>query len=828
MIWMHRFRRVITTCLVLLALTAGMNLEAQDPDAISAIEIRGISKVSRETILFRTGFKVGDELKTVDFSKALQVLWEMKAFDDIKINVEDTEQGKKIIIIVVERPIIKEIDYRGGTEIGLTSIKDKVKDKKADIRIDAPYDPDLVRKVKDIIVDLAAEKGFRSPSIEVSLEPMGPGLARLLFDIKEGGKNRIYNIRFKGNQVFMEKQLKSIMKTSEHNWFLSPITSKDLLIDKSLDEDMELLKKAYWLKGYKDVFISKPDIKIEDFTTEKDKKKNLKLMAEARSPSYDLRATLSFQIVEGESFYEGDIKIEGNKVFTEAFFLDKYGVAKRDNSSILAKFLDLKPSRSSKTLTYFDLGALNEAQDKIREGYSNAGYILFRAEPSFASRVVDGKSFVDITLKVEEGERFTIRDITFVGNDTTKDKVLRRSFLLREGDTFGREAFKDSMLRLSQLTFFDVKDSEPKVEIVPDKNQVDLTIKGVEAGINELLFNGGYGELYGFSLGMSYATKNLGGNGDALQLSVNSGQFQKAVNISLTQPYVADLPYSLSTSIFSNSTDYDASRVGNANAYSQSTKGLSIGTGARLSNFFKDKQWAYFTEVSLGYSWRIVKISGGQNYYFRNANNELTSDVSLSVSYNTVDNPFKPTEGTRVTYSYSYGGWQFGGDRSNQRSNYEFVNYFSLGERNIFGFNLAYAHIQDLSEKGLLLYNFFRPGGENTIRGYRYGQVGSIEFDPNGYPVVVGGNKQFVANFEYAFKIADAFRFVIFYDAGNAWAPGKRVFSEALRQSVGAELRFFLPISPAPMRLIWSTKLNPYAYDLYGKNDFQFSIGTTF
>lgn len=56
----------------------------------------------------------------------------------------------------------------------------------------------------------------------------------------------------------------------------------------------------------------------------------------------------------------------------------------------------------------------------------------------------------------------------------------------------------------------------------------------------------------------------------------------------------------------------------------------------------------------------------------------------------------------------------------------------------------------------------------------------------------------------------------------------EKSFSEALRQSVGAELRFFLPISPAPMRLIWSTKLNPYAYDLYGKNDFQFSIGTTF
>ena len=189
------FKSVLMIGLMFIALTSSSNLKAQDPDSISAIEIRGISKVSRETILFRTGLKIGDELKTIDFTKALQALWDMKAFDDIKISVEDTEQGKKIVLTVVERPIIKEIDYRGGTEIGLTSIKDKVKDKKADIRIDAPYDPDAVRKVKDIIVDLAAEKGFRSPSIEVSLEPMGPGLARLLFDIKEGGKNRIYHIR---------------------------------------------------------------------------------------------------------------------------------------------------------------------------------------------------------------------------------------------------------------------------------------------------------------------------------------------------------------------------------------------------------------------------------------------------------------------------------------------------------------------------------------------------------------------------------------------------------------------------------------------------------
>ena len=112
---------------------------------------------------------------------------------------------------------------------------------------------------------------------------------------------------------------------------------------------------------------------------------------------------------------------------------------------------------------------------------------------------------------------------------------------------------------------------------------------------------------------------------------------------------------------------------------------------------------------------------------------------------------------------------------------------------------------------------------------------------------MVGGNKQFVANAEYQFKIADQFRLVFFYDAGNAWSSGTKIFSRnvvtyksqvdqqtysyvnpTLVRSTGVEFRFFLPISPAPLRLIWSRKLNPYPFDTDSKSDFQFSIGTTF
>jgi outer membrane protein assembly factor BamA len=121
-----------------------------------------------------------------------------------------------------------------------------------------------------------------------------------------------------------------------------------------------------------------------------------------------------------------------------------------------------------------------------------------------------------------------------------------------------------------------------------------------------------------------------------------------------------------------------------------------------------------------------------------------------------------------------------------------------------------------------------------------------VLLDNNGHAVVVGGNKQFIANAEYQFKIADQFRLVFFYDAGNAWATGTKIFSHdvvtyldqnnipysftnpTLVRSAGVEFRFFLPISPAPLRLIWARKLNPYPFDTQSKTDFQFSIGTTF
>jgi outer membrane protein insertion porin family len=822
-----------------LVLAAGLQAVpglAQDSEVITKIEVVGAQKQTPETIIFKTGLKEGDDLRTVDLSAILEKLWATNAFDDIKFQADDQGDGKKLIILVKERPLIKEVDYRGGTEVGLTAVKDKIKEKKLTINPDTVYDPEAARKVKDLLVDQCAEKGFRNPVIDVTLEPMGPTVSRLVFEIKEGGKVRIYKVGFRGNKAISSPALADAMEKTRKHWMFSWLTSHDLLVEKNMEEDIQNVKKAYWRMGYKDVFVGKPTIVVEDHTTARQKKKNEVRVKEGKSPKYDLRAALTIPVLEGETFSEGTFKIEGNNEVMkgkagEAFYRRKIDEVKRDNHSWMAKLFSIAPNTEDPKPTEnrpFDLDSLNGGIDKIKEAYGNMGYIMFRADKKMEVREENGVKKVDVLLKVDEGEMYTVRRVNFEGNVTTKDKVLRRSMPMKEGDPFATEVFKDSFTGLGQLGFFDVKGSEPKVDLVPDKPQVDITIKGEESGVNEVLFQGGYGSVLGFSLGMSFSTRNLGGGGETLSLSYNGGKYQRNASISYSEPYIFDLPYSLSTSISDGTTDYDASRVGAAYAYKQLSRSLGVSMGTRLATFIPGPVWAFFTTYQVGYTFRILQVEGGRNYYFRDTSPQLTSTVNNFLTYSTVNHPFKPTNGTKLSMGLEYGGWQFGGDKPFFRTTFEFAKWTNIDDRHIFGVNASYGFLRNLSDQSLAIWEMYRPGGENSIRGYNYGQVGTARLDNTSNLVVVGGNKQVIINAEYQFKIADQFRIVAFYDAGNAWAEGVKVFSESLRRSAGLEARFFLPISPAPLRLIWAKKLNPYEFDTSGKTQFQFSIGTTF
>jgi outer membrane protein insertion porin family len=92
--------------------------------------------------------------------------------------------------------------------------------------------------------------------------------------------------------------------------------------------------------------------------------------------------------------------------------------------------------------------------------------------------------------------------------------------------------------------------------------------------------------------------------------------------------------------------------------------------------------------------------------------------------------------------------------------------------------------------------------------------------------VFPGGNRFVLVNAEYSIPISDMVEFAFFYDAGNAFDDSEAIRLDALRVDYGLEMRFYLPVFQAPLRLIYGFIQNPRSGE--DRSNFIFSIGTTF
>ncbi len=99
--------------------------------------------------------------------------------------------------------------------------------------------------------------------------------------------------------------------------------------------------------------------------------------------------------------------------------------------------------------------------------------------------------------------------------------------------------------------------------------------------------------------------------------------------------------------------------------------------------------------------------------------------------------------------------------------------------------------------------------------------------------VIQGGNRSYVFNFEYVFHVAAPVDVVIFYDQGQVWHERQTTDLARSLRDVGLEFRFHIPAIQAPLRMFWAKNLTPrvcYPPSIPCDNGvtFQFTIGQTF
>jgi outer membrane protein insertion porin family len=781
----------------------GQEVAPENLPNVESVSVAGNQFLEPETLLFYVSTKPGDRYDERRLKDDFRRLWDTGFLDDLVLRVNDGAKGKVVIFQVAERKRIQIVDFRGNKSVTNTNIEEELKKKEAVLKIDTFFDPAKARKVEGIIKDMLAEKGHPFATVKYDAKMIGGAGQQVSFVIDEGPKTKVKSIEFTGNQVFSDGKLRKRMKKIKAKgfWNLSWLSGKTTYTREKWDDpregDRARLEELYLNHGYVTAEIGEPKI---TYTDEMKGKKPRKWMH------------IEIPVTEGEQYRVGELKFEGLTVFKEE---------------------GIRPLFKLKSGDVYKDARIRKGYDKLRDLYGALGYFQWTG---LTKRTPDPeKKVVDVVLTMEEDKRYYLGKIKFVGNDTTRDKVIRREVYMNEGDVFNTEALKMSIKRINQLGYFKPMEGAPELSPSPlADDKLDVTFKVEEQNRNQFTFGGGVSGLEGTFINASFSTANFLGMGETFQVSAQSGRRTKNYQFAVTEPYLFDRPITAGFDLYKRRLQYDPFQ--NVAGYTLDTTGASLISGFPLGRF---------TRMFLSYSYEIIKLENIEPtisiiepgaeptpdptqplfdpFFLGEEGRRRESKFTPSFVHNTVDNPWQPTSGVKQTLSLSVTGGPLGGTVNFFRPDVEAIFYIKHTKRTSLGLRGEFAYIRPFGDTDKLpLYQRFFLGGETQIRGYNVRTVGPID-DTNH---ALGGNKFALFNAEYYIDIGGPLRFLFFFDAGQAFLEGERIQVKKLRTSTGAELRFIMPVLNVPFRLIYAW--NPNRDSFQPKSTFKFAVGTTF
>jgi outer membrane protein insertion porin family len=760
-------------------------------DTVERIEVLGNQKVTREAILYYLTVKEGDFYDESSLRRDFRVLWSTGFFSNIRIEAEPGSRGKIVKIIVEENPVIKEIVYKTGKKLKEDDVVNKLKEKDNYILPYSYYSPAKVQSVKQTIEELLLEKGLTGGEIRADLNKKVNNELGIIFRIKEGSKIKVGEIAFTGSPPLADRELSGAMKETKPHGLLSLVSGKDTFTPDKLNGDLENLKKKLQEKGYMEASVGDPVVDEITKTTVFLKKKKMK------------RITIPIQA--GERYSVGEVNVEGGK----AVSLD-----------YIKSLIKLEKGH------VYSTKAREKAVEQIGEIYRNVGYLYIQVMPIES---LDPKNKrVNVTYSIHEGEVAYLNRLEFRGNNVTKDKVIRREMLLREGDRFSLALFKDSMLRVKQLGLVDLE-KEPDIKPNPeDPNKIDAVVNLKELQRNNIQFSAGYSGYEGFFVMAGYSTVNFLGAGENLEISAQYGKRVKNYVFGFSEPYIFDLPITLGFNIYNRYLIYPY-------LYDRKSQGADLTVGARLKGY---------TRGSLTYSYELIDIrkssyegdddsyynyygsSYYSSYYYGTAygyGNYAVSAIIPTIYRSTVDSPLTPTRGTMILASLKYAGGPLGGEVDYIKPKLEFTFWHPTLSKQAFGFHVVYQFIRKSGRSQVPFWERFYLGGERDIRGYDIYSIGPRSSDGQ----LLGGVKAFIFNAEYQLRLADPLNLILFCDVGNTYLQEQKIDFGDMYTSVGVEARVYVPALRVPFRLILAYN-NRLIYSGDTNLNFRFAIGTTF
>ncbi len=499
--WVRVKRGLVVAGLLLgigvVGLPAGVAIAAPAETGLTAssIVVEGNRRVEADTV--RSYFKLapGEHLDAGKIDAALKALYGTGLFQDVRI----TQSGGKLIVTVVEAPVINKIAFEGNRRLKDEQLLQEIQSKERGALSRAAVQADVQR-----ILEIYQRNGRFDVSVLPKIIDRPNNRVDLVFEINEGEKTGIKSIAFVGNKAYSTWRLKEVIKTTEST-FLSFLQTTDVYDPDRIEADRDLIRRFYLKHGYADVQVV------------------------SATGVYDPGRkgfVVTFTIEEGPLYHFGAIDIQSNVRAVDAQSLRRIlrmGAGQIYNGEAVEKTVE------------------DMTIELARRGYP-FGQVRPRGDRNPAARTV-GVLFV-----LDEGIRAYIERINIRGNYRTRDYVVRREFDINEGDPYNRALIDRAERRIKNLNFFKNVKITNEPGSAPDRVVINVDVEEQPTG--DFSIQGGYSTANGWLAELSVSERNLLGTGRYARASVTYGQFVRGVELSYAEPYFLDFRSSMGVDLF--------------------------------------------------------------------------------------------------------------------------------------------------------------------------------------------------------------------------------------------------------------------------------------